>query len=253
MLATFLADDLFLYLLAFARIGSTLMVLPGIGAATVSPRIRLLLALTTTFVVLPVVSPSLPPMPATVLNLTLLLAGEVIIGLFIGYVARLMLTALEVAGTVVATTSSLANAAIFNPAAAEQSPVISTFLVLAGMLLIFVTDLHHLMLMAVVESYDVFVPATGLPVGDMADSITRLVSRSFVVGIQLAAPFIVVAMVFQICIGLIARLMPQLMIFFIAIPVQIALGFIVLTAVLSALLLVWLGTFQDGIVTYLAM
>lgn len=253
MLGTVLVDDLFRFMLAFMRIGSAFMVMPGIGAAMVTPRIRLLLALTTTFVVLPAIAGSLPAMPGSAMELSVLVGGEIIIGLFIGYVTRLMLTALEVAGTVVAFTTSLSNAAVFNPAASEQSPVIASFLVLMGMLLVFVTDLHHLMLMAVVESYEVFVPAAALPVGDMAEAVTRLVARSFVLGVELAAPFIVVAMIFQICIGLIARLMPQLMIFFIAMPVQIMLGFVVLSVVLSALLVVWLGTLQDGLVTYLAM
>ena len=158
----------------------------------------------------------------------------------------------KVAGTVIAFSASLANASIFNPAASEQSTIVATFLLLAAMLLIFVTDLHHLMLMAIVGSYEVFQPGAGLPVGGMAEVIARLVARSFVLGVELAAPFIVVAMVFQFSMGLIARLMPQLMIFFIAIPVQIMLGFVVLSITLSAILMVWLGTFQDGLSTFMA-
>ncbi len=252
MLSTVIVDELFVFLLAFTRIGAALMVLPGFGAATVSPRIRLLLSLMITAVVLPTVTPSLPAMPDSGLALAALLAGEVVVGLFIGYIARLLLTALEVAGTIIAFSSSLANASIFNPAAAEQSTIIATFLLLTAMLLIFVTDLHHLMLMAIVGSYDVFQPGAGLPVGDMAEVIARLVARSFVLGVELAAPFIVVAMVFQFSMGLIARLMPQLMIFFIAIPVQIMLGFVVLSITLSAILMVWLGTYQDGLSTFMA-
>ena len=251
MLNTVIVDELFIFLLAFTRIGAAMMVLPGFAAATVSTRIRLLLSLLITAVVLPSVAPSLPAMPQSALALAVLLAGEVVIGLFIGYIARLMLTTLEVAGTIVAFSSSLANASIFNPAAAEQSSIVATFLLLIAMLLIFVTDLHHLMLMAVVGSYEVFRPGAGLPVGDMADVIARLVARSFVLGVELAAPFIVVAMVFQFAMGLIARLMPQLMIFFIAIPVQIMLGFVVLSIALSAILMVWLGTFQEGLMSFM--
>ncbi len=251
MLNTVIVDELFIFLLAFTRIGAAMMVLPGFAAATVSPRIRLLLSLLITAVVLPTITPSLPAMPASALGLAVLLAGEAVIGLFLGHIARLMLTTLEIAGTIVAFTSSLANAAIFNPAAAEQSSIIATFLLITAMLLIFVTDLHHLMLMAIVGSYEVFQPGAGLPVGDMADVITRLVARSFVLGVELAAPFIVVAMVFQFAMGLIARLMPQLMIFFIAIPVQIMLGFVVLSITLSAILMVWLGTFQEGLISFM--
>ena len=251
MLTTIVVDELFAFLLAFTRIGAALMVLPGFSAASVSTRIRLLLSLLITAVVLPTIADVLPAPPESSLALAALLAGEVVIGLFIGYIARLLLTALEVAGTIIAFSSSLANASIFNPAAAEQSTIVSTFLLLTAMLLIFVTDLHHLMLMAVVGSYDVFQPGAGLPVGDMAEVMARLVARSFVLGVELAAPLIVVAIVFQFAMGLIARLMPQLMIFFIAIPVQITLGLVVLSIALSAMMLFWLRTFQDGLIDFL--
>src|SRR3546814_12035340 len=80
--------------------------------------------------------------------------------------------------------------------------------------------MHHLMLMALVDSYTLFVPGTGFPTGDFSEMAAETVARSFALGFQIALPVVVVGVLIYLAMGLMSRLMPQIQVFFLALPVQ---------------------------------
>lgn len=246
MLAQLLPNDMFSILLVFARVGSAVMLMPGFGEVYVNPRVRLLLASALALVVAPVVTPHLPPLPDTLIRLFLVLGGEMAIGLFLGGLTRLLVSTLQIAGVVIGFQTSLASAQVFDPVNAQQGSVIGAYLNVIGIFLIFVSDLHHLMLIALTDSYTFFVPGVVPPMGDIAETAVVFLSRSFVLAMQMAAPFIVVGLLFYIGLGLIARLMPQVQVFFIAIPLQIMLGFFLLALTFSAGMFWFLEYFESG-------
>lgn len=243
-LQTLLPAEVFSYLLVFSRIGTTISVLPGFGESYVSPRIRLLLALTITVVLTPVVSDRLPALPASPLSLLLLVGGEGLVGLFMGSIARVLLSTLATGGAILAFLIGLANAQLFNPLLSDQGALPGVFLSVMGLLMIFVTDTHHLMLMALLDGYSLFQPGAALPLGDFANLMAQVVAGSFRIGMQIAAPFLMYAIVFYAGMGLLARLMVQMPIFFVALPVQILLGLFVMLLTLPAVLLWFLNYYQ---------
>ncbi len=245
MLQDLLPADIFAFFLVFARVGSAMMMMPGFGEQYVSPRFRLLLAGAVTLLITPALVASLPPMPESPLTLFVLLTGEIVIGIFFGTIGRVIMSSLHVAGTVMSFQSGLANALTFDPVSAQQAAMFALFLSVAGLLFVFATDLHHLMLEAMVMSYGLMIPGTVPQIDDMSQVMSRLVADAFVLGIQLSAPFIAVGLVFYLGVGLLARLMPQVQIFFIALPVQIFLGFLAFAFAVSAMLLWFAGRFRD--------
>ena len=247
MLESILAADLLTFFLVFCRIGSAMVVLPGFGESYVSPRVRLLFALTVVVVTMPVVAPQLPPMPSG-LGLVVPLVGEIGIGLFIGTAARILTSALQTAGTVIAFQINLSSAFVFDPMAGQQGAITSAFLSLVGLTLLFVTDLHHLLLRGLVDSYSVFVPGRLPPIGDFADAVSRLTADSFRIGIQLSAPFLLIGILISVGMGLLARLMPQVQIFAVAPPVQIVTGLFALVLTLSFGMGWFLEWFEDRFV-----
>jgi len=236
MLAELLPEQIFGLLLVFVRLGSAMMLLPGFGEAYISPRIRLLIALTVSVVVLPVLPPVLPALPSSPVAMLLLILGEVFIGLFLGSVARILMAALSIGGMMIATVTGLANALTNDPTAAQQGSITGSFLSTLALLIIIVLDLHHLLLRGVIESYTLFIPGQSLLVGDFSEMITRVVAKAFLLGFQMASPFIAIGLIFNLGLGLLSRLMPQLQVFFIAIPLQIIIGLAVLMAALPALM-----------------
>ncbi len=252
MLEQILPAQVFALFLVFVRIGAAFAVLPGFSEAFVAMRFRLMLAGATSLVLAPVVGTSLPSAPASPAALLLMIGGESMVGLFIGLTARLALAAVQTAGMIIGLQTSLANAFAFDPTTAQQSAVVGAWLSTIALVLIFVTDLHHLMLRALVDSYVLFVPGNAPPLGDFAAAITRLVSETFLLGVRIASPFMAFGFIFFLALGLLARLMPQVQIFFVAMPLQIVLGFFALAATLALGMFVFLNGFGSVMATFVA-
>lgn len=251
MLAQALSGDAYAILLVFARVGSAVMLLPGFGELFVSPRVRLLLAGAIALVIAPTVSARLPGLPGTALELLLIFGGEIAIGLFLGTLSRILLAALHIAGGVIGMQSSLASAVMFDPASSSQTGIDSGFLYLLGILVIFAADLHHPMLLAVAQSYSLFEPGAALATGDFSELGVRYVSQSFALAMQIAAPYVVAGTVFYVGLGLISRLMPQVQVFFIAMPLQIALSFLLMIVSLAAGIGWFLNSFESSITGFI--
>ncbi len=239
--------NVFAVLVIFARVGAAIAVLPGFSAVYVPMRMRLLIALAMSVLLTPTLSSTLPPMPDTPVALALLLLGESAVGLFLGSVARIFFAALQTAGTFTAYLSSFANALVQDPVADQQSSTIAGFFTALGLILVFVTDVHHLMLRAIVDSYGLFEPGVPPPLDDFCGFIARTVADSFALGVQLAAPFLIVSLVYNVGMGLLGRLMPQLQVFFFGLPLQVGLQLWVMMLTITGMMLVFLGQFAGAI------
>jgi flagellar biosynthetic protein FliR len=242
MLSQLLPADLFAVMLVFTRVGAALMLLPGFGDLYVPQRYRLLLAIFLSLLLTASLKPMLPALPGHPAQLVVLLGGEILVGLFLGTAARIMLSALETAGMIVSLQLGLSAAQIFNPALAQSGAITSAFLTVVGVLVIFLTDTHYLMLRAVIGSYGLFPPGVFPIVGDLSEALAHVVAGAFALAVELAAPFIVIGTLFFVALGLLSRLMPQLQVFFVVLPVQIAGGLVVFAFTLVAVM----GWFIDG-------
>ncbi|HYD30418.1 MAG TPA: flagellar biosynthetic protein FliR [Azospirillaceae bacterium] len=250
-LDAFLISQIYAWLLVFTRIGTAFSIMPTMAEPFISTRIRLLLALMISVVVAPYVRQYLPPMPKSGLGMAMLIGQEVLIGIFIGTLARLLMSALETAGMIIAIQSSLANAFVFNPAMASQGSLPGALMGMVGVLLLFAADLHHMLILAAVDSYTLFEAGAPLPLGDFAKTIVEMVSRSFLLGVQLSAPFLVTGLLFALALGLIARLMPQIQVFFIFMSAQVGIGLFLFGLTLSAMMLYWLQGFEATMINLL--
>lgn len=250
MLSQLINLNLFAFLLIFARLGVAFSVMPGFGSQQVPLPIRLTFALLVTLVVTPVLQPILPLEPATTSALALLITSEVLTGAFLGMIPRIFLGALQTAGTFMAMLASMANAFVMDPVAEQQSSILATFLSTVAITLIFVTNTHHLMLTAIVDSYSIFVPAEGIIVADISEYFARKVADSFRIGVQISSPLIVAGLAYYVGLGIMGRLMPQLPVFFFGMPIQIALQFSLFMLSLSTMMLVFLRFFTDNLLNF---
>lgn len=244
LLQQIVVGNVYAFLLIFMRFGMALMIMPGIGDSFVSPQIRLCFALALSFVLTPVLAAVLPPIPAHTVGFIGLLLAEAVIGIFIGTIMRILISALETAGQVVSMQAGFANAMIFNPATASQGSLVGAFYSMLGVTLLMVTNLHHFLLAAVVESYTIFPPTGAMfDFASASEIVSRAVNAAFNAGVQMALPFIVVGLLVHVTFGLLGRLMPQIQIFFLALPVQIMLSIVLISFVLSVSMLFWLNTY----------
>jgi len=248
-----LSGIVLVHLLVFTRTGAMVMLLPAIGEVGVPAMVRLVLALAISLALAPTVASAYAQgEPANILALGLLLAQEITAGILIGAMARIIMSALQVAGTLIATQTGLAYAQTVDPTShGEQGMVVGNFLSLLGVVLIFATNLHHLAIGAVAGSYRLIPPGAALPTGDMAELVTGLVSGSFALGFQLAAPFLVFGFALSVGIGVLARLMPQLQIYFVAMPLNILVGFLLMVLILGSMMTLFLDFYSARMSAFL--
>lgn len=234
------------FMLMFARLGTMVMLMPGLGERGIPVRIRLVIAVVLTLSFMPIYRSSYAlDLNAGWAPIVGLLLQEILTGAMLGLTARLALSALQIAGTTVAHQLGLGMATTIDPTQDQQGVLFSNFFGMLGIALIFATDMHHLIIGALDESYRIFKPGTELPTGDIAQLVLTTIAGAFKVGIQLAAPFLVFGLLFNVGLGVLARLMPQLQVFFLGLPVSIMLGYIILLSlvgVLMATFLTYLGS-----------
>jgi flagellar biosynthetic protein FliR len=252
MLQDILATNIFQFLLVFSRLSIVFFLFPGISASYVPARLRLLLALLVTYVALPLVKNDLPHQPDTPAGLVSLVVAEVLVGGFFGALVQTVMGTLQLAGEVIAQSTGLTNALVDDPVTEEQSAIVIGLLDLVAVLMIFITGSHLLLLTAAVDSYTLFRPGGELFTGDMLSMASTLLNQSFSMGLRLASPFLVFELVFQITSGIMARLSPQLNVYFVAMPAQIALGLSILMITLPTIMLVFMRYFDESLRTILA-
>ena len=233
------------YILVFARVGTMLMLLPGLGELNVPVRMRLTVALLLAAVLLPLHQNAYQLDLRSFGPLIGMLGQEMFIGAVLGLSVRLIMSSVQVAGVVIAQQMGLGFVTAVDPTLGQQSVIVGNFLAMLGVTLIFATDLHHLVIAALDDSYKLFAPGEIPLLGDVAALTTRTVATAFRIGIQLSAPFLVFGLLFNLGLGILSRMMPQMQVFFVGLPLTIQLGLLILLLVLGAMMTVFLAQIEN--------
>jgi flagellar biosynthetic protein FliR len=233
------------YMLVFARVGTMVMLLPGLGELSTPVRLRLTVALLLAALLLPLHRAAYQIDLKAFNPVLVLFAEELLIGILLGTTARLTISALQVTGSIVAQQLGLGFVTAVDPTQGQQGVILGNFLTILGVTLIFATDLHYLVIGALDDSYTLFRPGEVPLTGDMAALVTRTIAGAFRIGVQLSAPFLVFGMLFNIALGLLSRLMPQMQVFFVGMPLSILAGLVILMLVLAAMMTTYLVYVED--------
>ena len=209
------------FMLVFARVGAMVMLLPGLGESNIPVRIKLAMALLLTLIILPLHRADYRIDLTSMAALLVMMIYEILIGIVLGATARVTLAALQVAGAVIAQQLGLGFVTSVDPTQGQQGVLIGNFLTLLGVTMLFATDSHYLVIAALNDSYSIFLPGEVVPAGDVAALATRAFSAAFKIGMQLSAPFLVFGLVFNVGLGVLARLMPQMQVYFVGVPLSI--------------------------------
>ena len=246
-LDAFLSGHVFAFMLLLARIGGVIMLFPGIGEPYVPRRTRLIFAAAVCLLLLEPMQSRLPALPTAPAEMTRLIVYEMVIGIFFGTLIRMVNSALEAAGMIIGLTTGLSSAATLNPAQGTQSPLPSALLSMLGLILVFETGLDHFLIRSAVSLYDLFPAGGSLMPGDMAQVVMKVANQSFVLGIELAAPFLIMVMLLNTALGLLQRLLPQIQLFTLAMPLEIWGGLVILALSLTGIMTVWLKYFDHAV------
>ncbi len=246
-LDAFLSGHVFAFMMLLSRVGAVMMLFPGIGEHYVPPRTRMIFACLICFLLLESMLSRLPPLPAAPAELARLIGYEILVGVFFGTLVRLVMGTLEATGMIIGIQTGLSNATMMNPALATQSPLSSAFLSTAGLVMIFITGMDHFLIRATIALYDAFPPGGAFMPGDMAQTVIHITNQSFAIGIELAAPFLIMGLLLYTALGVLQRLMPSVQLFLIMMPVEIWGGLTMLSLTVASILTLWLRYFDQSV------
>jgi flagellar biosynthetic protein FliR len=172
------------------------------------------------------------------------IGAEVLIGVMLGGAARMLISATATAGQIMGLEIGIAFAQTADPTASQSGQLLAVFLSILGITLIFATGLDHMFLQGVVGSYEVINLGAAPPVGDAAELALDAAATSFRVGFQIAMPVVAAGLIFRVGLGVLSRLIPQIQVFFVALPLQIMGGLVVIALGLSTGMLIWLDSLE---------
>jgi flagellar biosynthesis protein FliR len=236
----------FAFVLVLGRIGAALTLLPGLGEAAPPPMVRAGLALGITVLLLPGIAPLVPLVPVDVVSAAGMITAEVITGLWLGWLARLLVLALPIAGQLIAFMLGVSNVLVTDPELSAQSSALEQLFSLAAPLAVLVSGLYAVPLAALAGSYDLIKPGALLPAGDGTMVAVRAVGQCFALALKLASPFVLAAIVWHVTIGLLSRLVPQVQVYFVALPGQILGGLLLLAMLVGAIVTTWQDAVSAG-------
>lgn len=246
-LAAFLAQlpqAVFALLLVFARVAGAVMLLPGFGAQDLPAPVRLALALTLAVLLAPVLG-TLPPLPPAPLDVARLIAAETATGLWLGFLAQVLALALPAAGGLAAGALGLANVLQPDSELGPGASALAGGLRRAVPVLVLAANLHAPLLAALAGSYALVQVGQILPAADLA-TILPAVADLFALTLRLAAPFLFAGLIWSGCLGVAARLVPRLQVYFAAMPGQVLAGLLLLAGLAPMLLAAWTSAMADG-------
>ena len=245
-----LSLELYHFLFVFARLGGVFLFMPFYASVYIPKRIRLIFALMLAAMLTPALSGALPPPPANVPELFRLLLTEITLGVFLGLFPFFLMTVIDMIGINAAMATSFSNATLLDPQTKVQSTILTSFVSLCALLLIVVTDLHQILLGTFLESYEIFPVGASLLTSDMMQSLTKVLSASFTYGFQISSPFILMIILLYSSMGVMSRLMPQLNIMFVIMPLQVYLGLALLMVSLPVMMWWFLEFFRNNLLHF---
>lgn len=236
-----------IFLIVFARVGAVLMLLPLFSDDAVPMRLRLLMALGMAAGLWGVIGPKVAPAAAEGVDLAAIVIAELFVGIAMGMIVRILFQAAAMAGSVISLQIGLSAAMLFDPAQGAQSPLIGKVVSVAALVVCLGIGVHHLWIASIVQSYALF-PVGGLPpADDFAMLAVGVTGRAMALTLSLAAPLIVYGIVFNVALGLTARMAPAIQVFFIAQPLNLLIGLGIFAATIG----VMLGTFSEEMAAFM--
>ena len=213
-----------LFFLIFLRVGAVLMTLPVFDSKSIPIFFKLALAFATAMLLFPILGLQPGPVPASVLTFSLGAAGEIMLGIAIGFSVKLIFAGVQLAGQLAGYQMGMAIANVMDPSSSQQILLLAQYNNLVALLIFLTINAHHWFIRALTESYRLIPPLGVHLSGSLMERLVHLAGNMFAVAIQVGAPVIAALLITSVAFGLVARTVPQMNVFIVAIPLKIAVG-----------------------------
>jgi flagellar biosynthesis protein FliR len=216
--------------LVLSRVSGVMITAPILNDQTIPPTVKIGFTLLLSLIFYPVVTRPIVPAGTGAIEMLLLIAGELAVGLTIGFTAQLMFAGIEMAGEIIGFQMGVSMAHVFDPAFNTQTSLIAEINTVLALMLFVTLNGHHIFIEALARSFAIAQPGH-IVLGKAAlANLTAVSGKLFVVGLQIGAPLIVSLLAANLALGLVARAVPQINIFVVGFPFTIGMGLILMAA-----------------------
>ena len=212
------------FLFVFFRVGALILFVPVLGSRQIPSSMKIGFILFISIVIFPLVQDRPMPEPQGILELSTFLISDVTIGLGIAFIARLIFTAVQIAGTVVDFQMGFGVVNVIDPQTDTQVSVTAQFHNIIAILIFLAIDAHHFIIQAIVESFFIINPAEINFASITPEYMLYLFSATFTTAVKIAAPIMAILFFLSVGLGLVARTVPQMNVFIVGFPLQIGVG-----------------------------
>lgn len=221
-------------MLVFARISMVIAVVPIFGSTNVPVPIKIGLSLFISLITYTIIDQSVVPQNLPLLGLLILILKEGIVGLMFGFVTGIMFFAIQFAGHFISFQMGFAMVQLIDPQSQERVPIIGQFYFIMTILIFLLINGHHLVLSALGESFNLVPIGSGMISKELTDSLILLGGKVFTLAMKISSPILATLYLTDVMMGIIARTVPQMNIFFVSLPLKISIGMILIIVTLSS-------------------
>ncbi len=234
----FTVDQIQFFLLIFVRISTVIALIPIFGSQQVPPQIKVAISLILSVIIFPAVMSFKPQFPQafSIGLFFLLVCKEAMVGLIIGFITSFLFAAVQLAGQLIDTEIGFGFVEVADPFTQESITVLGQFQIVIFTILFLLFNGHYFLLLAIQKSFELLpLFSAHLPDGKESFHVTALVGNIFVIALRFAAPIYVTLILTEMALGVVARTVPQINIFFVGMPLKIGIGLWVMIIVLPML------------------
>jgi flagellar biosynthetic protein FliR len=213
-----------MFLLVFLRIGAILMTLPVFESRSIPHLFKLALAFAVSLILFPVLDLKPVPLAGSIFTLGIGAVGEILLGLVIGFSVKLIFAGIQLAGQMAGYQMGFAIANVMDPDQSQQVLLLAQFNNLVALLIFLTINAHYWFIRALTHSYRMIPPLNVHFDGTLMEYLIEMSGKMFVISIQVGAPIIAALLVTSVVFGLMARTVPQMNVFIVAMPIQIGVG-----------------------------
>ena len=220
------SEHFLVFTFIFLRIGAMLVMIPVMGENSVPARVKGGLAILISLLVFPSVQTNIPHLlaEADILAVAFAMIGEVLIGIIIGFAARIIFAGIQFAGEMIGIQMGFSIITVIDPLSSTQVSVMAELQYLIALLVYLAVDAHHIFIFAIVDSYRTISPLGFHFTGSLMQSILLFSNGMFLTAVKVSAPVMAVLLFTNVALGIIARTVPQINVFIVGFPLQIAAG-----------------------------
>ena len=237
-----------IFLLVFVRMTGLFVVAPIFGRRNIPTYFKIGFSFFMALILINTMTLQAPDYDENILSYVALVAKEFIVGLTIGFVAYLAFTAIYVAGEIIDMQIGFGVVNVIDPMSNIQVPISSNLYFIISMLVLMALNGHHVLIRALYDSFTTIPLGSAVFDAGLTDLLIGMFSNIFFIGFKIAAPVVAAVLITDVALGTISRMVPQLNVFVIGMPLKIIVGLLVMLVTIPMFMLVLDSVFKimDG-------